>query len=123
MYDFPPRVPDEFNTLESIDSHIPLKRPIFLNFSLDCLSKPKLLNLNSISGTISPDPGREPLNESPKFISIFCEKDEVDDFISRGFLLVYSINAHLVPAPEYRNDTLSREPGEKRYYKMIKKVN
>ena len=60
MYDFPPRVPDEFNTLESIDSHIPLKRPIFLNFSLDCLSKPKLLNLNSISGTISPDPGREP---------------------------------------------------------------
>ena len=77
-----------------------------------------------------PDPGREPLNESPKFISIFCEKDEVDDFISRGFLLVYSINAHLVPAPEYRNDTLSREPGsqswrpgEKRYYKMIKKVN
>ena len=80
-----------------------------------------------------PDPGRETLNESPKFISIFCEKDEVDDFISRGFLLVYSINAHLVPAPETlrserlrrdnRNDTLSREPGEKRYYKMIKKVN
>ena len=40
-----------------------------------------------------PDPGREPLNESPKFISIFCEKDEVDDFISRGFLLVYSIKS------------------------------
>lgn len=58
-----------------------------------------------------------------QFISIFCEKEEVDDFISRGFLFVYSINAHLVPVPEYRNDTLSFEPGEKRYYKMIKKIN
>lgn len=51
-----------------------------------------------------------------QFISIFCEKEEVDDFISRGFLFVYSINAQT-------DDTLSLEPCEKRYYKMIKKVN
>ena len=51
-----------------------------------------------------------------QFISIFCEKEEVDDFISRGFLFVYSINAQT-------DDTLSFEPGEKRYYKMIKKIN
>ena len=40
-----------------------------------------------------------------QFISIFCEKDEVDDFINRGYLFVYSINTQ-----------------EKRYYKMIKKI-
>ena len=62
-------------------------------------------------------------NQSSKVISIFCEKDEVDDFIKKGFLFVYSINAQTdgfqAPAP----DSLSNERCEKRYYKMIKKIN
>ena len=75
----------------------------------------------SLPPTLGGNPNEK--NQSSKVISIFCEKDEVDDFIKKGFLFVYSINAQTngfqAPAP----DTLSNERCEKRYYKMIKKIN
>ena len=44
-----------------------------------------------------------------QYISIYCRENEVNDFIKRGFVFVYSINS-----------TFS-DNEEKRYYKMIKK--
>jgi hypothetical protein len=65
-------------------------------------------------------------NQSNQYISIYCRENEVNDFIKRGFIFVYSINSRFSNVDEltdfvHRSEAMGPGP-EKRYYKMIKRV-